>query len=163
MSNDDKTRIKYLVRSLRMTPHPEGGFYKEVYRCRNKVTIGAKLRCAATDIYFLLIRGQVSRFHRIASDEIWHFYEGGPLEMTEVAAGTLKESKTTIGNTGKVLRYKHLIKAGNWQAARPLGRYTLVGCTVAPGFEFEDFELLKNNRSMREKIVKKHPGLQKLI
>lgn len=163
MSNVDKTRIKYLVRSLRMVPHPEGGFYKEVYRCRNKVSIRAKLRCAITDIYFLLTQGQVSRFHRITSDEIWHFYEGGPLEITEVTPGTLKESKTTIGNTGTVLQYKHLIKAGNWQAARPLGRYTLVGCTVAPGFEFEDFELLKNNRSMREKIVKKHPGLQKLI
>ena len=127
------TRAEQLIDTLALAPHPEGGWYRQMFKSGETVTRqadGAK-RSALTTIYFLLAEGSVSRPHRVSSDEVWHFYEGDPLELT-------------IGDATVILDADHrvqVVPANVWQSARPLGAYALVGCTVGPGFEFEDFEM----------------------
>jgi predicted cupin superfamily sugar epimerase len=126
-------RARELIETLGLAPHPEGGWYRQVYRSEEKVVRqrdGAE-RSALTTIYFLLVEGTYSAWHRVASDEAWHFYEGDPLELLTRDAVTQLDAQNRV----------HVIPAGAWQAARPLGAYTLVGCTVGPGFDFHDFEL----------------------
>jgi len=132
-----------LIRALELRPHPEGGYFRETYRSSR---LDAGGRCASTMIYFLLPPGQVSRLHRIDADEGWHLYLGGPLMIYE-----LNEERphapprtTTLGTR---IDYgeqpQHVVPAGRWfgAALAPDARYALVGCTVAPGFEFSAFEL----------------------
>ena len=126
-------RAQQLVDSLALQPHPEGGWYAEVFRSSERVTRhadGAE-RSALTTIYFLLVAGTYSRWHRVASDEVWHFYDGDPLELF------VGEERIVLDGDRRV----HVVPARAWQAARPLGAYSLVGCSVAPGFEFDDFEM----------------------
>jgi uncharacterized protein len=126
-------RAQELIDRLALAPHPEGGWYRQVFKSEERVTRlrdGAE-RTALTTIYFLLVEGTYSAWHRVESDEAWHFYEGEPLELLT------RDRVTRLDETNRV----HVIRAGEWQAARPLGAYTLVGCTVGPGFEFEDFQL----------------------
>ena len=91
-----------------------------------------------TEIYFLLCEGQVSRFHKVLHDEFWHFYEGSPLRLID---GDLEIFDEIILDPKKA-NYQHCVKGGRWQAAESTGEYTLVGCTVAPGFDFADFAFL---------------------
>jgi predicted cupin superfamily sugar epimerase len=126
-------RAKHLIDTLGLQPHPEGGWYRQVFRSGERVTRqrdGAE-RSALTTIYFLLAEGEQSAWHRVMSDEVWHFYEGDALELL-THAGPMQ-----LDADNRVL----VIPAGEWQAARPLGAYTLVGCTVGPGFDFADFEM----------------------
>jgi len=133
------------VRALNMLPHPEGGYYVESYRSEDRFTplgfVGDRAIC--TSIYFLLEKGQISALHRIKSDEIWHFYDGDPLEVIEISPDG-NQSSTILGRNipaGEKLFY--VVKAGNWFGSRPLtgSEFSLVGCTVAPGFDFQDFEM----------------------
>jgi predicted cupin superfamily sugar epimerase len=126
-------RAQQLIEQLALTPHPEGGWYRQIYKSDERVTrhTDGASRTALTTIYFLLVEGTYSAWHRVASDEVWHFYEGDALELLT------RDSVTRLGAENRV----HVIRANEWQAARPLGAYVLVGCTVGPGFEFEDFEL----------------------
>lgn len=132
-----------LVRRLALLPHPEGGWYRETYRSALTPTPPGfpGPRSAATAIFYLLERGTRSRWHRIRSDELWHFHLGGALEVLELLPdGTTRT--TTLGAdlaAGQVLQ--HAVPAGAWFGARPLRDYSLVGCTVAPGFDFADFEM----------------------
>ena len=119
-----------LIRLLDLKPHPEGGYFRETYRDTNEG------RAHSTAIYFLLKAGEVSRWHRVDAAEVWHFYRGAPLE--------LKIGKDTyvLGADIDEAQVPQLVVPPNaWQAARSLGDYTLVGCTVAPGFEFSKFEM----------------------
>jgi len=158
-----KKDIEQLIDTLQLSPHPEGGYYREVYCSEKTVTspVHGKIRHAMTDIYFLLMAGQKSRFHRIVHDEIWHFYQGAPLTLIEINSDTFEMSKVTLGDTD--IKLKHLIKGGNWQSAYSNGDYSLVGCTVAPGFTFSDFSFLTDNDLTLESIVKKYPDLKELI
>lgn len=126
-------RAQHLITTLGLQPHPEGGWYRQIFKSEQRVTRqsdGAD-RSALTTIYFLLVEGTHSAWHRVSSDEVWHFYEGDALEL-------LTPDRTiTLDADHRV----HVIRANEWQAARPLGAYTLVGCTVGPGFEFDDFEM----------------------
>lgn len=139
MTHDAQTYI----RSLQLLPHPEGGYYRETYRSASTLATANGERNVSTGIYFLLEAGNFSAFHRIRSDEMWHFYAGDVLEVIEIdAAGKL--TVTAVGNTvehGAVFQY--VVKAGNWFASRVKagGAFSLVGCTVAPGFDFADFEM----------------------
>jgi hypothetical protein len=132
-----------LVEALGLAPHPEGGFFRETFRAPAIVaSSGRPWRAASTAIYFLLPEGSFSAFHRVSSDEVWHFYDGAPLELH-----TLDEAgEHQVARLGRDLargeRPQLVVPAGVLQAAVPLGGpYTLVGCTVAPGFDFADFEL----------------------
>lgn len=156
----------YWIDKLKMTPHVEGGAFREVYRAElilPKTALPLFFqgpRAAATHIYFLLARGQFSAFHRIASDEIWHFYYGDPLTIYELGHnGRLTEHR--LGqNPDKGETFQTVVRAGSWFASAPApdSQYALVGCTVAPGFDFAEFELAK-----RETLAAQYPDHAGLI
>jgi hypothetical protein len=149
------------VSRLGLSPHPEGGFYRETYRASDVLPREslpkrfAGPRNAATAILYLLPEGAKSRLHRIASDELWHFHLGGALELVELAPDGRVET-TILGTdlkSGEVLQ--KAVPAGRWFGARPRAGagWCLVGCTVAPGFDFADFELGK-----RAELLRSFPG-----
>jgi predicted cupin superfamily sugar epimerase len=124
-----------------------GGFFAESFRSDINVDLdqGTKKRTASTAIYFLVTPGNVSRLHRIQSDEVWHFYLGGPLTVIELDAGESKGYRATVLGqdvvAGQLQQY--VVKRGTWFGCYPADgtEFSFVGCTVAPGFEFQDFEL----------------------
>jgi predicted cupin superfamily sugar epimerase len=128
-----------MVRLLELSPHPEGGYFRETFRDRRMVD-GA--RAASTAIYFLLERGERSRWHRIDAVEVWHHYAGAPMELKIAADAATPVERLTLGpdlSTGALPQV--IVPAGAWQTAQSLGEWTLAGCTVAPGFDFRSFEL----------------------
>ncbi len=127
-----------LVRLLNMQPHPEGGYYAETFRDE---VIDANGRAASTLIYFLLPEGILSRWHKVDAVETWHWYAGSPLELSISADGTSKEILTLGNDFASGQRPQGIVPRDGWQQARSLGAWTLVGCTVAPGFQFEGFEM----------------------
>ncbi|MBA2404917.1 MAG: cupin domain-containing protein [Bdellovibrionales bacterium] len=130
-----------LIQTHGLLPHPEGGFYKETYRSE-----------FSTGIFYLLLKGQKSSFHRIKSDEMWHFYGGDSLSVVEITAdGKIKE---TVLNNKNV---QYVVPAGVWFGAYlPVGsEYAFVGCTVAPAFHFSDFEMGDKARMLAEFPVAK--------
>ena len=125
---------------LGMRPHPEGGHYVETFRDTADPAHGA--RGASTAIYFLLEAGDVSHWHRVRdAAEIWHFYAGAPLVITLSPNGHDAEAHRLGTNLVLGERPQIVVPAGWWQTATSLGRWTLVGCTVAPGFDFDKFEM----------------------
>jgi len=135
-----------VIRELSLAPHPEGGFFRETFRDK---ALAAGERAASTAIYYLLPQGEISRWHRVDAVEIWHFYAGAPLELCLSEDG-LEASRHRLGNdlaTGE--RPQLVAPVGWWQSAKSLGAWTLVGCTVAPGFEFSRFELAVQGFSPR--------------
>jgi predicted cupin superfamily sugar epimerase len=125
-----------IIGRLGLQPHPEGGHYRETWRAEGEG------RAAGTAIYFLLARGERSHWHRIDSFEIWHHYAGGPLELATWDEGTDSVLFRILGSGLTQDENPQLIVAADqWQSARPLGGWTLAGCTVSPGFEFDHFEL----------------------
>ena len=133
-----------IIERLALMPHPEGGFYRETFRALMTVegTPHGSPRTASTAIYFLLPSGTFSAWHRVASDEAWHFYDGDPLELHTLDDNNIHTVVTLGRDLAADQRPQHVVPAGVWQAARPRGeRFTLCGCTVAPGFDFADFEM----------------------
>jgi predicted cupin superfamily sugar epimerase len=132
-----------LIASLGLIAHPEGGYYREVYRSSASVKPSDRreLRPALTTIYFLLTQGQFSRWHRVQSDEVWHFYEGVPLDLWLTSPEIGRVEHHRLGPPDAVQQPVLVVPAGWWQAARSSGAYTLTGCTVGPGFDFDDFAL----------------------
>jgi len=128
-----------IIRLLGLQPHPEGGHYRETFRDSRSADAESG-RAASTAIYFLLRAGEVSRWHRVDAAEVWHWYAGAPL-MLGIAEGAEKR-EIRLG-TGLLAgeRPQAVVPARAWQQAQSLGAWTLVGCTVAPGFEFAGFEL----------------------
>jgi predicted cupin superfamily sugar epimerase len=125
-----------IIRKLDLKPHSEGGHYRETHRDERE--IGG--RAASTAIYFLLARGERSHWHRIDAVEVWHYYAGDPLKL-EIVDGT-KEAIVRLGpNVAADETPQATVPARAWQAAETLGDWTLCGCTVSPGFQFEGFEL----------------------
>jgi predicted cupin superfamily sugar epimerase len=141
-----------LVRLLRLEPHPEGGFYRETWRSPLSLAglVQRDARAASTAIYFLLPAGTFSALHRVASDEVWHHYDGDPVDLHELD-DLGNHSVTTLGRALQAgERPQHVVPAKRWQAAVPRGdRYALCGCTVAPGFDFADFEMPSRAEMMR--------------
>lgn len=153
------TRPETLIRQLSLRPHPEGGWYSEVFRSRGLVEADGRRgeRSALTSIYFLLVEGQCSRWHRVTSDEAWHFYEGNPLELLSCDPDLERLDRVRLGPWDGEVRPTHVVPAGHWQAARPTGAYTLVGCTVGPGFDFADFSLLRDDQATADRLVARFP------
>ena len=154
-----------LIRLLDLTPHPEGGYYREVFRSPRMVRASdsAVERAAVTTIYFLLVAGQHSRWHRIRSDEVWHYYEGDPLELIWLDAAKTVAQRHVLGPAADKCQPVQIVPAGSWQAARSLGEYTLVGCSVAPGFEFTDLSLLVDAPAELALVRNRFPDLATLI
>jgi predicted cupin superfamily sugar epimerase len=127
-----------LIRLLELEPHPEGGHYRQTFRDARMV--GG--RAASTAIYFLLARGERSHWHRVDAVEVWHHYAGAPIELEIATSAQGPVKRLTLGpDIAAGERPQAIVPVHAWQAARSLGEWTLVGCTVAPGFEFRGFEL----------------------
>ena len=127
-----------IIKLLKMRRHPEGGHYREMFRDNRP---GGRGRAHSTAIYFLLKKGERSYWHRIDSAEVWHFYRGSPLELSIAPLRGPAEHHVLGNRLEKGERPQLIVPPNAWQAARSLGAYTLVGCTVAPGFDFSTFEL----------------------
>ncbi|WP_406683390.1 cupin domain-containing protein [Seonamhaeicola sp. MEBiC1930] len=160
------TEAENIAKTLNMQPHPEGGFYKETYRSKGLISendldddISGK-RNFSTGIYFLLTSNTFSAFHRIKQDEMWHFYKGSPLKL-HIITDKEEYSSVIIGNNieaGEVPQFT--VNARDWFASEVVkpNDYSLVGCTVSPGFDFKDFELPE-----REFLISKFPQHSKII
>jgi predicted cupin superfamily sugar epimerase len=133
---------KELITQLQLVPHPEGGWYREVHRSAELIETPRGPRSALTAIYYLLESPQFSRWHVVASDEIWHFHDGSPLELLVYRPGTRELSSRVLGSPSGGYEAIVNVRAGDWQAARSLGGWSLVGCDVGPGFDFEDFQFI---------------------
>jgi len=149
---------KEIIARLNLTPHPEGGYFRETYRAAEAIGQPALPprfggdRSISTAIYYLLEAGDCSHFHRIRSDEVWHFYAGDPLNVVEIdPAGHLKTTRLG-GDIEAGTVFQHTVPAGVWFGAEPAegSRFALVGCTVAPGFDFADFEISKRDVLLAE-------------
>ena len=158
------SRAQELIEALSLAPHPEGGFYREVHRSSARVRPGDGRtdRDAATTIYFLLLQGTHSRWHRVLSDEIWHLYEGGPLELLTAPPLIDQVQRVLLGSALQSDGPVHVVPAGWWQTARPRGAYVLVGCTVAPGFVFDDFSFLRDDADALARLSRIDEGLARL-
>jgi len=143
------SKIKQIIKALEMTPHPEGGFYKESYRAKGEIKEDVLSkdykgsRNFSTGIYFMLTEDSFSAFHKINQDEMWHFYDGDPIELHMITSSG-DYSCVIIGrdiSNNEFLQY--VVPGGVWFASRvkSKGEYSLVGCTVSPGFNFNDFVL----------------------
>ena len=139
-----------VVRRLGLLPHPEGGFYRETYRSALTLDLpDGRRRAVCTAIHYLLPAGAWSTWHRVASDEVWHHYDGGPLRLHLLGTGA------RILHRGDP---QAVVPAGVWQAAEPEEGAVLCGCTVSPGFDFADFEL-----GRAEELLASHPSQEALI
>ena len=153
--------MQNLIDKYKLVPHPEGGYYAVVYESEQAVRspVVNKVRKAVTHIYFLLLKGQVSSFHKVAHDEIWNFYEGDPLRLIKYNGSKVEE--VIIGSRSS--KYASIVKGGVYQAAESTGGYSLVGCSVAPGFEFEDFSFLHDDPENAAKLMKKFSEYRKFV
>jgi predicted cupin superfamily sugar epimerase len=154
-------RARSLIADLDLHPHPEGGYYREIFRSASRVQPGDHRaeRSALTAIYFLLVAGQHSGWHQVLSDEVWSHLEGDALELlcfdaTNAQASTIALGRFSAGDAAPI----HVVPAGVWQAARPLGEYVLLGCQVGPGFDFSDFRMAKDDAEMRRVIAQQGEG-----
>lgn len=127
---------------LELLPHPEGGHYRETFRDAPSAGNG---RAASTAIYFLLRAGEISAWHRIDAAELWHWYAGDPLALETTDTTGSATTRVLGANLAAGERPQQVVASKQWQRARSLGEWTLVGCTVAPGFEFAAFELAGQN------------------
>ncbi len=127
-----------MIRLLGLKPHPEGGHFRETFRDQRAAGGG---RAASTAIYFLLARGERSHWHRVDAVEVWHWYAGAPLALDIASPSGHRERATLGSDLSAGERPQAIVPAHAWQSAESLGDWTLVGCTVAPGFEFAGFEL----------------------
>lgn len=152
---------QYWIDRLGLQPHPEGGFFKETYRAGESLaaeSLPARFggpRSVATGIYFLLRAGDISHFHRIESDEMWHFYSGGPLDVHVITDDGAHEVLKLGADFDAGQSFQAVVPAGCWFGSCPAQgtNYALVGCTVAPGFDFADFEMAK-----REALLARYPA-----
>jgi uncharacterized protein len=157
---------KYWVERLKLEPHPEGGYFRQTYKADLMIAREALptrfggARAASTAIYFLLEGQNFSAFHRLQSDEVWHFYAGSPL-LVHVIEATGKHTAIPLGDDPEAGQsVQAVVPAGCWFASHVADwkSWALVGCTVAPGFDFEDFEMGK-----RAELVKKYPQHKEII
>ena len=140
------SEAQYWIDKLTLEPHPEGGFYKRTYESMGK--IDGLNRAYSTAIYFLLLEDRFSAFHRIKSDELWHFYAGSPLDVFMINERGRMEQFRLGANPEAGQVFQALVPGGRWFGSRMAqpDSYALVGCTVAPGFDFRDFEMADRYR-----------------
>lgn len=158
-------RAQRLISTLGLREHPEGGHFREVFRASSSVRPedGRGERSALTTIYFLLRAGEQSRLHRVASDEAWHFYEGAPLDLLWIDPADRQLEQVRLGSVSADTVPVAVVPAGAWQAARSTGEYTLVGCSVGPGFDFADFQMLSDVPAAAQGLRERYPELQAFL
>ncbi len=159
-------KINEIVSKLQLKPHPEGGFYKETYRSLQKIpqkVLGAAFtgdRNCCTGIYFLLTSQNFSAFHRIKQDEIWHYYSGSSLYVHVISTDGVYNRYSVGMNLEEEELPQLVVPAGSWFASsvKNGNDYSLVGCTVSPGFDFDDFELAD-----RKELINEFPDHKEVI
>jgi len=155
-----------LIERLKLKKHPEGGYFAEYYRSDESILkkhLPSRFngsRVFSTCIYFLLSDNDFSLFHKLKADEIWHFYSGNSLILYAIKENGNLEKTFLSGDVGKNTQFTKVVKAGSWLAAEVIDKdsYSFVGCTTAPGFEFDDFELAE-----RKNLVKQYPQHRNII
>ncbi|MFP4293292.1 MAG: cupin domain-containing protein [Cyclobacteriaceae bacterium] len=149
---------QYWIDRLNMQPHPEGGFYAETYRSAGRIE--ALDRSYSTGIYFLLLEDKFSAFHRIAYDEMWHFYTGSPVEVIMLTEQGELKTQRLGSNPENGETFQFVVPGGCWFGSRMPDNtsYGLVGCTVAPGFDFRDFEM-----AQRSELIRQFPQHRQII
>lgn len=159
------SRAAELVHLLKMQPHPEGGFYREVFRSASTVQPGdtRPQRPALTTIDFLLGAGQFSAWHRVASDEVWHLLEGAPLRLWLAAPALDAFRSVDLQTVSATHAPRHMVPAGWWQAAEPIGEFAYVGATVGPGFDFADFDFGRNDAALTAALNSRASQLMRLL
>lgn len=141
-----------------LTVHPEGGRYRQVFKSGAVVTrADGQSRSALTHIYFALRKGEVSRFHKVASDEVWNLYQGEGLYLYTWDGTDRPPMRHVLSAASNA--FCHVVPAGLWQAAEPIGGAVLVGCSVGPGFEFDDFELIDPDSPPARQLVRCEPDM----
>ena len=159
-------RAEEWIRALGLEPHPEGGFFRETYRAKEIVSAsGLPKRYSggrpfSTAIYFLLRSGEVSKLHRLKSDEVWHFYDGSALRL-HILTPDGGYSAPVLGRRARLTSiFQLVVPRGAWFGAEVIGRgsFSLIGCTIAPGFDFADFEL-----GERADLLERFPARRRLI
>lgn len=158
-------RASELIHLLNLNAYPEGGCFREVYRSSNLVHLpgSQEERRALTTMYYLLHAGEYDSWHRLSSDEVWHYYEGAPLELIWIEPGAGECARRLIGEAGGLSKPVAVVPAGCWQMARTTGEYTLVGCTVGPGFEREDYTLLRDLPEKAGEIQHRFPEFAEFV
>lgn len=154
-------RVNELITELQLMPHPEGGYFTETYRSNS--VIDSIDRNTSTAIYYLLRSDEISRFHRIKSDEVWHHYEGSPVTIHVIHQDSLYEALYLGKEISKGQKPQHVVPAGAWFGVTvdDPDSYTLCGCTVAPGFDFNDFEM--GNRYQMLQAFPEHEAIIKTL
>jgi predicted cupin superfamily sugar epimerase len=154
---------KELIAKLGLEPHQEGGWFRQAYKSTTQVQAPQGRRSAATTIYYLLEHRRASPWHVVQSDEIWHFYHGAPSELFsyDPAARALTRYRLNAV-TGDGVQVA-VIPAGHWQAAHCLGEYMLVGCTVCPGYEDQDFRWVRELPDHRQHFTNDMRGLEAFL
>jgi len=150
------------MKPVDLMEHPEGGRFCEVFRSAGRVyTEKGRARSALTHIYFSLEPGEVSRFHRVASDEVWNLYQGSGLYLYAWDGSDTPPECVTLSAGSNC--FCHVIPAGTWQAAEPVSDTILAGCSVAPGFEFSDFTLIHPESEEAKKLLSAAPDMARYI
>lgn len=139
------------MKPIDLVEHPEGGRYRQVHKSSATViTSGGRQRAALTHIYFALDKGEVSRFHKVQSDEVWNLYKGAGLNLYTWDGSDTPPRRHELSKATDA--FCHVVPAGIWQAAEPIGDTVLVGCSVGPGFEFDDFELMDPSSALAMQV-----------
>jgi predicted cupin superfamily sugar epimerase len=159
------TSVRALIERLQLKPHPEGGYYRELYRAASivKPVDGRSERHALTTIQFMIPSGEVSRWHRVASHEVWHHLDGAPLELFLCDPAYKQVTQHILGPLREGLQPELVVEPMHWQAARSTGAYTLVACVVGPGFDFTDFAMLRDLPDERARMEQLHAAHSYLV
>jgi predicted cupin superfamily sugar epimerase len=155
-------KAEKIIHKLRLEPHPEGGYYRQTYKSPSQISTAnlgngySSTRAYSTCIYFLLTSDTFSRFHRITQDEIWHFYHGSPIKLHVITKDGDYMNYTIGSDVLNGEQPQLVVNGGNWFAAEIIeeDNYALVGCSVAPGFDFDDFEMINQQELL--KLFPKH-------
>ncbi len=158
-------RSTELIALLKLQPHPEGGHYAEVFRSAQSVQAadGRPLRPGLTSIDFLLCAGQFSAWHRVTSDEVWHLLEGPALRLWMAPPDLDTFTAVDLVPASAQGAPRHVVPAGWWQAAEPVGDFAYVGATVGPGFDFADFTFGRDDAALTAALARHAPQLQRLL
>jgi predicted cupin superfamily sugar epimerase len=162
----DQLNADFFIRQYKLQSHPEGGYFAETYRSPEfipRTGLPQRFtgeRAFSTAIYFLLVGKQFSSFHRIQADETWHFYHGSPLELTMISPEGIHTMVMIGDNPTQGHCFQYTVPAGYWFASRCTDEkgHSFVGCTVAPGFDFDDFELAK-----ADQLAAQYPSHEAII
>lgn len=136
-------RTEALIQTLQLAPHPEGGYFRRVFESAKRTEVNGIERPTLTAITFLLPQDVVTRWHRVDATEVWGWHEGSPMELSMFDPETRTLSRAQLDTSARGGQCRQVVPAGVWQSARTLGDYTLVDCTVSPGFAWKGFQLLE--------------------